>query len=484
MAFREECGVFGVWNSRQAAQSIFLGLFALQHRGQESAGISVLSSWQTPHMEHHKGLGLVGEVFEPSVLSQLSGVAGIGHVRYSTTGQNLLTNAQPLSANLFSGPVALAHNGNLTNASQLRKELQKKGSIFQGSNDTEVLLHLIAQNSSDQMIACLQECLPQIEGAFSLLILTHDRLIAIRDSRGFRPLVLGRKISPENEETFFVASETCALDLVGADFVREINPGEILEISRRGLQSYQWASETAKAQCVFEHVYFSRPDSIVFGESVYQVRQNMGKWLAKESFIEADVVVPIPDGGIPAALGFSRESGIPFELGIIRNHYIGRTFIQPLSGDRHLGVQLKLNPQISILKDRRVVVVDDSLVRGTTSRNLIHLIRQAGAKEVHLRIASPPTIGSCYYGVDTSDGGELIARSQSLQEICNFVGADSLEYLSLQGLLAAVRENSKSRTYCSACFDEAYPTVVSSTCHSPKNPSFSGDGKEQFMVSN
>ncbi|GIL18404.1 MAG: amidophosphoribosyltransferase [Oligoflexia bacterium] len=457
--WREECGVFGVWNHEQAGRLTYLGLYAMQHRGQESAGIVALH--QNQHLQH-KGLGLVADVFKEADLDRLLGESAIGHVRYSTTGENRLANAQPLAAQLFSGPVALAHNGNLVNSHILRKQLQEQGSIFQGTNDTECVLHLISRTPTSDIIEAMKLVLPQLEGAFSFTILTHDRLLAVRDPFGFRPLVLGKKKNDRGEDSYIVASETCAFDLVGAQLVREIEPGEMIEINKEGIRSYFFQKKVQSAPCVFEHVYFSRPDSIVFGQSVYEARKSFGKWLAKEFPTEADIVIPVPDSGVPAAIGYSAESKIPFEFGIIRNHYVGRTFIQPHQSIRNFGVKIKLNPQTAILSGKRVIVVDDSLVRGTTSKKIIGLIRQAGAKEVHMRIASPPTIGPCFYGVDTPQKSQLIAANQSLAEIRDHIGADSLAYLSIEGMLASLKESQKPthRTYCSACFDGKYPTRV------------------------
>jgi amidophosphoribosyltransferase len=460
MAFREECGVFGIWNHEDSARLTYLGLYAQQHRGQESAGITSLRVLGESKQEHHKGLGLVGDVFNEEILDRLHGQACIGHVRYSTTGGNLLTNAQPLVANLFSGPVAIAHNGNLTNAAQLKKELQKSGAIFQGTNDTEVLLHLISRNPSQDIVRCLSESLPHLVGAYSFVVLTHNHLLAIRDPSGFRPLVLGRKKNLKGDWSYVVASETCAFDLIAAEFVREIHPGEILSISEKGLVSHSLPKTSRISKCIFEHVYFSRPDSVVFGRSVYESRKAFGSWLAKENHIEADIVIPVPDGGVPAAIGFSKESGLPFEFGIIRNHYVGRTFIQPQQDIRSFGVKIKLNPQSAVLNGKRVIVIDDSLVRGTTSQKVIQLIRQAGAREVHLLIASPPTVGPCYYGVDTPEKKELIASHRSLEEIRDFVGADSLRYLSIEGMLASFNEKPAEKSFCAACFDEQYPTPI------------------------
>jgi amidophosphoribosyltransferase len=436
-----------------------LGLYAMQHRGQESAGITAIQG--KVHI-HHKGLGLVGDVFSEEDLVRLQGDSAIGHVRYSTTGQNLLTNAQPLTANLLSGPIAVAHNGNIVNTESLKKDMQSKGAIFQGTNDTELLLHLVSRHPSWNVIECLKETLPSLVGAYSFVVAAQGKMIAIRDSKGFRPLILGKKQNAKGEWASIFASESCALDLIGAQFVREIEPGEIYWLDEEGEHSIRFAPKQQSAKCIFEHVYFSRPDSVVFGHSVYASRKQFGKWLAKETAVEADVVIPVPDGGVPAALGYSAESGIPFEFGIIRNHYVGRTFIQPQQSIRSFGVKIKLNPQPAVLAGKKVIVVDDSLVRGTTSKKIIALIRQAGAKEVHLRIASPPTTGPCYYGVDTAQKIQLIAAQQSLDEIRKFVGADSLAYLSPEGLFAALGEtpDPAKKSFCAACFDGQYPTPL------------------------
>jgi amidophosphoribosyltransferase len=431
----------------------------MQHRGQESAGIVSL---QNANHIHHKGLGLVADVFSDSDLNRLEGRAGIGHVRYSTTGNNLLTNAQPLTASLLSGPVALAHNGNLVNAHILRSELQASGSIFHGTNDTEALLHLLARHESSNLIEALTDSLRRLEGAFSFVVMSHDKLVAVRDPHGFRPLVLGRKRNSAGEMAYVIASETCAFDLIGAQYVREIEPGELFWVDENGEHSARFAEvKKREARCIFEHVYFARPDSIVFGKSVYESRKNFGKWLAREAGVDADVIVPVPDSGIPAAIGYSAESGIPFEYGIIRNHYVGRTFIQPQQSIRSFGVKIKLNPQSAVIKGKRVVVIDDSLVRGTTSQKIIGLVRAAGAKEVHMRIAAPPTIGPCFYGVDTPHKSQLIASQHSIEEIRKFIDADSLSYLSMDGLFASLSEEmnvpTKSR-FCAACFDGNYPT--------------------------
>jgi amidophosphoribosyltransferase len=462
--FRDECGVFGIWNHPQASRLAYLGLYAIQHRGQESAGIVTLDG-QVQHTR--KGLGLVADVFDDETLNQLPGRAAIGHVRYSTTGMNSLANAQPLTAQLFNGPIAVAHNGNIVNAEALKSELKGQGSIFQGTNDTEVILHLVARDPSDELMDCLRASLERIEGAFSLTVLSHHALIAARDPHGFRPLVLGQIDEGfEGQPTYVIASESCAFDLIGARLVREIEPGEIFWVDRNGTHSVFLNKKAPSAKCVFEHVYFARPDSIVFGESVYEVRKRAGQILARENKVDIDIVVPVPDSGVPAAIGFANASGKPFELGIIRNHYIGRTFIQPQQSIRDFGVKIKLNPQSAVLKGQRVLIVDDSLVRGTTSKKIVGLVRSAGAKEVHLRIAAPPTMSPCYYGVDTPEKSQLIAANQSLESIRQFVGADTLGYLSLEGLKEAVR--GEKGGYCAACFDGHYPTSLFGLDRQPK----------------
>jgi amidophosphoribosyltransferase len=456
--WREECGVFGVWGHEEASRLTFLGLYAQQHRGQESAGI--VSLFQKKHFVKRQ-LGLVTEVFEESDFQNklLPGSAAIGHVRYSTTGENHLANVQPLAAQLLSGPLAIAHNGNLVNAHLLRRQLQQSGAIFQGTNDTECLLHLLAASPESVLVSALKQSLIKAEGAYSLVVLAHDQLIAVRDPHGFRPLVLGKMKNISGTEAWVVCSETCALDLIGAKYEREIEPGEILSITADGLRSERLHAKPM-ARCVFEHIYFARPDSQVFSRSVYQSRKDFGRWLAKESPVSADLIVPVPDSGVPAALGFSDEAGIPFEFGIIRNHYVGRTFIQPHQSVRDLGVRIKLNPQPHLLRGRSVVVVDDSLVRGTTSQKIVAMLKSAGAREVHMRIASPPTTGPCYYGVDTPQKSQLIAAHQSVEEIRKFIGAESLAYLSIAGMFSALgtQASAVQAGFCAACFDGRYPT--------------------------
>lgn len=450
--WKDECAVFGIWNDPEASHMTYLGLFALQHRGQESSGIVTLNGRQ--HLQR-KGAGLVGEVFSETDLKNLQGRAAVGHNRYATTGNNQLSNFQPLTANLMTGPLALAHNGNLVNDKELKRELKKEGAIFQGTSDTEVLLHLLARDPRTDLIECLKTSLKKLKGAYSFVILSQDALVVARDPYGFRPLVLGKRKHDEGE-SWVIASETCAFDLIGAEFIREVEPGELIKIDETGLQSFIFDQRDKHAQCVFEHVYFSRPDSNVFGLNVYSTRKEMGRALARENNIDADLVIPVPDSGIPSALGFSEQSKIPFELGIIRNHYIGRTFIQPSQSIRSFGVKIKLNPQADILKDKRIVVIDDSLVRGTTSKKIIRLLRQAGAKEVHFLVACPPTISPCFYGVDTPEKDQLIAATHTKQQICDYIEADSLAYLSHEGLLASVSQAPR-QGFCSACFTEDYP---------------------------
>ena len=456
--FKEECAVFGIWNHAEASRLSYLGLYALQHRGQEAAGI--VSLHEGEHLLH-KGHGLVADVFDEEVLDSLKGGAAIGHNRYSTTGANEKYNIQPLKANLFNGPVSLAHNGNITNSQALRQDLKERGSIFQGTNDTEIFLHLIARNNSSNMLECLKQELPKLQGAYSMVMLTDEQMIVARDPNGFRPLVLG-EILVKGGTAKVVSSETCAFDLIGAKFIREIEPGEVYYCNDKEEGSFFLDNiPSKKSQCVFEHVYFARPDSVVFGESVYETRKSLGAHLAREDGkMDADLVIPVPDSGVPSALGYSQESGLPFELGIIRNHYVGRTFIEPKQSIRSFGVKVKLNPQEAILKDKKVVVIDDSLVRGTTSKKIINLVRAFGAKEVHMRIAAPPTIGPCYYGVDTPTKDQLIAANHSLNEIRQYIGADTLRYVSMEGLLSAVKDTDQSQ-YCAACFTDQYPTEIS-----------------------
>jgi len=451
--FHDECGVFGVFGHPEAANLTYLGLYALQHRGQESAGI-VASTGNDLNL--HRAMGEVEEIFQPGVLSKLKGSSSIGHTRYSTAGDKALLNAQPIMIDCNKGKVAVAHNGNLTNAGEWRRKLEHRGSIFQTNSDTEVIVHLIARSQARNFPAALGDALNQLEGAYSLLVLTAEELYAVRDPRGFRPLALGKLTAPDGSEAWAVASETCAFDLMNAQYVREVEPGEMLRISKAGLEPIHFSPPKPHQFCIFEHVYFSRPDSTVFGRSVNESRERLGRLLAREHPAEADMVVPIPDSGVPAAIGFSLESGIPFRMGLIRNHYIGRTFIEPSQAIRNFGVKLKLNPVRNLIAGKRVVLVDDSIVRGTTSRKLVRMVREAGAKEVHMRISCPPTISPCYYGVDTPTREELIASSNTPEEICRYLGADSLGYLSLPGLRQAV--NDTAGDFCTSCYTGVYPT--------------------------
>jgi amidophosphoribosyltransferase len=450
--FHDHCGVFGVFGHPEAANLTYLGLYALQHRGQESAGI-VSSDGNELHL--HRAMGEVEEIFQPSVLAKLPGNLAIGHTRYSTAGDKALLNAQPIMIDCNKGKVALGHNGNLTNAAEWRRKLEHRGSIFQTNSDTEVIVHLLARSQARNLSGALGDALNQVEGAYSLLVLTPDELYAVRDPRGFRPLVLG-KLQHGGSDAWLVASETCAFDLLNAQYVREIEPGEMVRISKSGIESIHFAPEKPAQQCIFEHVYFARPDSIIFGRSVNDSREALGRALAREYPVEADLVVPVPDSGVPAAVGYSLESGIPFRMGLIRNHYIGRTFIEPSQAIRNFGVKLKLNPIRGLLEGKRVVLVDDSIVRGTTSRKIVRMVQDAGAKEVHVRISCPPTISPCYYGVDTPTREELIASSSSPEEICKFLGADSLGYVSLSALRKAV--NDTQGTFCTSCYTGNYPT--------------------------
>lgn len=447
--FREECGIVGIWGHPEAANLAYLALYALQHRGQESAG--VVSS-DGSSLWVHKGMGLVSDVFDQEVLANLKGSSAIGHVRYSTSGASHMRNAQPFVVGHRGGCLAIAHNGNLVNAHIIRNELEARGALFQSTMDTEVIVHLAASSLRPTLRERLVEALSQVKGSYSLVVLTESQLLAARDPHGFRPLVLGKK-----QDATILASETCALDLIEAEFVREVEPGEILEVDSKGLKGFK-AFRSDAHHCVFELIYFARPDSIVFSRNVYEVRKAMGAKLAEEHPASGDMVVPVPDSGVPAALGYSQRSGIPFELGLIRNHYVGRTFIEPREQIRHFGVKIKLNPVKGFLKGRRVILVDDSIVRGTTSRKLVSMVRQAGAQEVHVRICSPPTIGPCFYGIDTPTKEELIASTKSIEQVASFIGADSLGYLSVQGLREAV--GGRPEEFCMACFTDEYPVEI------------------------
>jgi amidophosphoribosyltransferase len=476
--FHDHCGLCGVFGHPEAAKLAYLGLYALQHRGQESAGI-VSTDGRELYLE--KSLGLVADIFQPSVLARLPGDAALGHTRYSTAGDNTLMNAQPIVTDCNKGKLALGHNGNLPSAVKWRRTLEHRGSIFQTTSDTEVIVHLVARSQARNLSGALAEALNQVEGAYSLLVLTRDEMYALRDPRGFRPLALGQL-----DGAWIVASETCAFDLIGATYIRDIEPGEMLRITRTGIESLRFAPEKPRQQCIFEHVYFARPDSLVFGRVVQESREKLGRLLAREHHVPADIVVPVPDSGVPAAIGYSLESGVPFRMGLIRNHYVGRTFIEPQQAIRDFGVKLKLNPVRGMLEGKRVVLVDDSIVRGTTSRKIVRLVRDAGATEVHMRISCPPTISPCYYGVDTPTREELIAADESrgrprltpeelaafegpldprqprsdrarisIEEIRRYLGADSLGYVSLKSLREAVGDT--DATFCTSCYTGVYP---------------------------
>jgi amidophosphoribosyltransferase len=441
------CGIFGIYNHPEASNLTYLGVYALQHRGQESAGI-VSSDGRQLH--HYRQMGLVSEVFTKDILKRLGGKSAVGHVRYSTAGSSELKNAQPFVADYYKGGLAIAHNGNLTNAFLIKSELESKGSIFQSNMDTEVIVHLIARSREKTFVERTVHALKQVEGAYSLLFLTEKEMVAVRDPFGFRPLVLGRL-----KEAFVVASETCAFDLIGAKFVREIEPGEILLINEDGVKSFNPFPQKQRHQCIFEFIYFARPDSFIFNRNVYEVRRSFGVQLAKESPAEVDMVVPIPDSGFPAAIGYAYESKTPLELGMIRNHYIGRTFIEPEQRIRHFGVKIKLNPVKELLRGKRIVTVDDSIVRATTSRKINKMFRIAGAKEVHVRISSPPITNPCFFGIDTPKRSELIASSHKIKEIKRYINASSLNYLSLEGIRKCVKDECDQ--FCYACFTGDYP---------------------------
>lgn len=454
--FKDECGVMAVHNNPEASTLAYLGLHQLQHRGQESAGI-VASDGGRMHV--HKAMGQVADIFTEDVVAKLPGNLAIGHTRYSTAGDSSLLNAQPIVVDCNKGMIAVAHNGNLVNAWEVRARLEAQGSIFQTTSDTEVIVHLIAQSKEHTLPEAVTDALRRIEGAFSLVLMTRDRIFAVRDPRGFRPLSMGRVPNGAGSErdTVVFASESCAFDLIGAEYERDVRPGEMIVVGPEGVSSRTLGPPKKQASCIFEHVYFSRPDSVVFGRPVQASREEMGRRLAKESPVEADIVVPVPDSGVTAALGYAAESGLPFRFGLIRNHYVGRTFIEPEQRVRDFGVKLKLNPVRSILAGKRVVLLDDSIVRGTTSRKIVRLVRDAGATEVHVRISCPPTLSPCYYGVDTPEKSQLIAAYKTVEEIRSYIGADSLAYLSLEGLRAACAEGDKT-TYCTSCYTGIYPT--------------------------
>jgi len=455
---KEECGVVAIYGHPEASKLAYLSLYALQHRGQESAGIAASNG---ERVELHKGMGLVSDLFTAEVLARLSGSLAIGHTRYSTTGDSALLNAQPIMVECNKGKIALAHNGNITNASEVHARLEQQGSIFQTTSDTEVIVHLIARSREETLADAMADSLRRIEGAFSLVMLTPDRIFAARDPRGFRPLVMGRIAGQagHSADTIVFASETCAFDLIGATYEREVKPGELVIVGPEGVHSRFYSAQQPQSSCIFEHVYFSRPDSIVFGRAVQQTRDAMGRQLALESPVDADIVVPVPDSGVTAAMGFAQRSGIPIQFGLIRNHYVGRTFIEPEQRVRDFGVKLKLNPVRHVLEGKRVVLIDDSIVRGTTSKKIVRMVRDAGAKEVHMRISCPPTISPCFYGVDTPSKNQLIAANKSVEEIREYIKADSLAYLSLEGLRKAAGEGDAA-VYCTACYTGKYPTNI------------------------
>jgi amidophosphoribosyltransferase len=445
----EECGIFSVISHPEAARIVYLGIYALQHRGQESAGIAS-SDRKKIHIE--KGMGYVADLFDGARLERLPGDIALGHVRYSTAGGSMALNAQPILIDCWRGPIALAHNGNLTNAVALRHELERDGAIFHSTSDSEVILHLISRSRRRTLQEAFVEALRVIQGAYSLALLTPEYLLVARDPHGFRPLSIGRVNS-----SYVIASETCAFDLINAEYIRDVEPGEVLRIEGNSLDSQHPLPKEKPSFCVFEHIYFSRPDSLVFGRTVYSSRSMMGKYLAREHPVDADVVIPVPDSGVSAAIGYSQESGIPLEFGLIRNHYVGRTFIEPKQSIRNFGVKVKLNPVREILRGKRIVLVDDSIVRGTTSKKIVHIIRAAGAKEIHMRITAPPIIAPCYYGIDIPTRRELIGSTKSVKDICEFIGADSLGYLSLDAMLQSVGDGTQ---FCSACFIDRYPTDI------------------------
>ncbi len=452
--FHDECGLMAVWNHPEAANLTYLGLYAQQHRGQEGAGVVSVdrNGGGDPHFHVHKGLGLVADVFGSFDFTKLPGQVAIGHVRYTTAGGNRLANVQPFVADIALGHTAVAHNGNLINADDLRRELIEKGSIFGSTSDTETILHLLAHGDREQpLVESVIAALHKIKGAFSLLMLFEDRMMAVRDVHGLRPLAVG-----EVDGAKVFASETCAFDLIGAKYIRDVEPGELIEVLKDGtMKSYFPFGFARPAPCIFEYVYFARPDSMVFGKNVYKLRKNMGAELAREVPVKADLVTAVPDSGVAAAIGYAETSKIPYEMGLVRNHYVGRTFIEPKQSIRDFGVKIKLNPNSDVLAGKSIVVVDDSIVRGTTSKKLVAMLRQAGAREIHMRISSPPTTNPCYYGIDTPDKHELIAAQHSIEDIAKYIGVDSLAYLSVEGLYRAVE--STPGKFCDACFSGNYP---------------------------
>ena len=451
---REECGVMAVYGHPDAARMTYWGLYALQHRGQESAGIA---SADGQRLANIKGMGLVSEIFTDDVLAKLPGSMAIGHTRYSTTGDSALLNAQPIRVDSTKGLIAIAHNGNLVNLGNVRSRLERDGAYFQTTSDSEIIVQLIAHSKANSLVDAIADSLAQVEGAFSIVMMTRDRIFAARDPRGFRPLSMGRIKNPEGPDTIVFASETCAFDLLRAEYERDVLPGELVMVTEDGVTSRQFSTGVEQSSCIFEHVYFARPDSRIYGRWVQQSRDQMGRQLAWESGVPADVIVPVPDSGVTAALGYAEQAHIPFRFGLIRNHYVGRTFIEPEQRVRDFGVRLKLNPVRNLLEGKRVILIDDSIIRGTTSRKIVRMVRGAGAKEVHLRISCPPTISPCFYGVDTPSKRDLIAANKSVEEIRQYIEADSLAYLSLEGLLKSCEGEPKTG-YCTACYTGNYPT--------------------------
>ena len=456
--FHDECGLVGVYGHPDAANLAYLGLYALQHRGQESAGIAASSNGKM-HLE--VGMGLVADVFSDVRLKKLPGNIAVGHNRYSTTGVSRVKNAQPCLIEYSGGTMAMGHNGNLVNASEIRKELGVAGAIFQSTNDSEVIVHLMAQSRRNSFVDRAVAALSQVKGAYSIVLMSENELVAARDPQGFRPLCLGKL-----DGAYIVASESCVMDLVEAEFIREIEPGELILINQFGVKSFHPFQKASTKQCVFEHIYFSRPDSYLFGHSVYSTRKLMGKALAREKPVEADVVVPVPDSGVISAMGYSEETKIPFQMGLIRNHYVGRTFIEPQSQIRNFGVKIKLNAVKPVIEGKRVIIIDDSIVRGTTSKKIVRMLREVGAREVHVRISSPPTTHSCFYGIDTPTKGELIASNMDTDQTCEYLGADSLHYISLEKMLEIFGEQKDD--FCAACFDGRYPVDVTGSDGSTK----------------
>ncbi|HDT15192.1 MAG TPA: amidophosphoribosyltransferase [Firmicutes bacterium] len=447
---KEECGVVAVYGHEEASTLAYLGLYALQHRGQESAGIVSVDDGRAYEL---KKMGLVSKIFHEGNLKKLKGDMAIGHVRYSTAGSSLVENAQPIRVEYINGTLAVAHNGNLVNAETIRRGLEEGGSIFESTADSEVLVHLIAKNNKLEFMEAVKKSLAELKGAFSIVLMNKDCIIAARDSNGFRPLEIG-----EIDGAYIVASETCAFDLINADHIGTVEPGEMVILSKNGMRTEKFAERGRSAMCVFEFIYFARPDSIIFNRSVNDIRRGLGNELAKESHIDADVVMPVPDSGVCAAIGYAEESGVKYDMGLIRNHYVGRTFIEPSQNIRDFGVRLKLNPVREIIKGKRVIVVDDSIVRGTTSRKIVKMIRNAGAKEIHFRISSPPVYNPCFYGMDFPTRAELIANSHTTEEIRKYLRVDSFSYLSIDGLIRSV--SGRKDKYCMACFDGDYPITL------------------------